>query len=94
MDQSGQREEAQRLAERIMSMAQHFAADNEAGFTAGYQPRPTRLESREIGCVNPVRFIYDRMSWLRAIAERDLAGWDWRLKPALGGGVIEVRARL
>lgn len=75
------RAEAKQLEASASELAARFIEDPEAGYRAGYKPAATvsRSDLLGMGRDQQVDATVLPADWLRAIAEKDLTGWRWRI---------------
>jgi hypothetical protein len=73
--------EAEQLEASANELAARFMADPKAGYRAGYKPTPTVSRSNLLGTGRDQQVDAQVLpaDWLRAIAEKGLKGWHWRI---------------
>jgi hypothetical protein len=77
--------EADRLIKLITEKANEYVLYPEVGIQAGYRPKVTVTTSNDLLSAGPGPQVQRDIfleDWLKALAEKHLAGWRWRIDKA------------
>jgi hypothetical protein len=88
--------EANRLAKIINEAARCYVLDPAAGRRAGYQPKPTVTVNRSLLNAGDGPYVQSHIllsDWLKAIADKDLIGWRWRIDRGVVPHEVEILGR-
>jgi hypothetical protein len=85
--------QADRLAKQVNDKAAAFLLDPAEGHRQGYRPTPTIIRNDDLHSAGTGPRVDSQVllsDWLKAIAEKDLAVWRWRIDRGVIPNEIEI----